>query len=159
MKKFFFDCGTRDQTASIGILALRVMVGLMMLIGHGIPKIAEYSIRKQYFYVPFSDILPSTQMVRQVSLTLCIVAEVLAAILLIIGLTTRPAAFLLGLAMVVAAFGYLGTAPWFLAPPTITDAKELSLMYLIPMITLILTGGGALSLDALVYKESKRRRW
>ena len=42
MKKFFFDCGTRDATASLGILALRVMVGLMMLIGHGIPKIREF---------------------------------------------------------------------------------------------------------------------
>ena len=157
MKKFFFDCGTRDLTASIGILALRVMVGLMMLVGHGIPKIKDYNIRKDFFYVP--DFFPFKILTPPASLTLCIFAEVAASILIIIGLATRPAAFILGLAMVVAAFGYLGTAPWFVKPPTITDAKELTLMYLIPMIALILSGSGLFSLDSLIYKESKRRRW
>ena len=157
MKKFFFDCGTRDGTASLGILALRIMVGLMMLIGHGIPKIMDFASRKQFFYVP--DFLPFSLMPPPVSLMLCILAEVLAATLLIIGLATRPAAFVLGLNMVVAAFGYLGTAPWFVAPPTIIDAKELSIMYIVPMIAIILTGAGAYSLDSLICKEGKRRRW
>jgi putative oxidoreductase len=157
MKKFFFDCGTRDFTASIGIFALRVMVGLMMLVGHGIPKIKDYKVRKDLFYVP--DFFPFNILTPPASLTLCITAEVLGSILIIIGLATRPAAFVLGLAMVVAAFGYLGTAPWFVKPPTITDAKELTLMYLIPMIALILSGSGLFSLDSVVFKESKRRRW
>ena len=30
MKRFLFDCGTRDTTASLGIFALRVMIGLVM---------------------------------------------------------------------------------------------------------------------------------
>ena len=38
MKRFFFDCGTRDTTASLGILALRlpesILVGLKMLTVH-----------------------------------------------------------------------------------------------------------------------------
>lgn len=157
MKKFLFDCGTRDATASLGILALRVMVGLMMLIGHGIPKIKDWSERKDFFYVP--DMFPFSLMPPAFSLAMCIAAEVGAAVLLIIGLATRPAAFFLGFAMVVAAFGFLGTAPWFVKPPTVMDAKELSLMYLIPMIAIILTGAGSFSADALLYKESKRRRW
>jgi hypothetical protein len=32
-------------------------------------------------------------------------------------------------------------------------------MYLIPVIAIILAGGGGYSLDAAIYKESKRRRW
>ena len=32
-------------------------------------------------------------------------------------------------------------------------------MYLIPMISIILSGAGAYSLDALSYKDTKRRRW
>jgi putative oxidoreductase len=157
MKKFFFDCGTRDATASLGLLALRVMVGLMMLIGHGIPKIKDYAARKDFFYVP--DFLPFNLMSPQVSLTACIAAEAVASLLIIIGLATRPAAFLLGITMVVAAFGFLGSAPWFVKPPTVTDAKELSLMYLIPMISIILAGAGSYSLDSLLYRDSKRRRW
>lgn len=155
MKKFFFDCGTRDATASLGFLALRVMVGLMMLIGHGIPKIKNYSARKEFFYVP--DFLPISW--APVSLMACIGAEVFAATLIIIGFATRPAAFALGFGMVVAAFGAMGASPWFLNGPTLVETKELSLMYLIPMIAIILAGAGGYSLDAVIYRETKRRRW
>lgn len=157
MKKFFFDCGTRDATASLGILALRAATGLMMLFGHGIPKIKNYQIRKDAFFVP--DFFPFNFMTPPVSLLLCIVAEVGAAALIIVGLATRPAAFVLGLCMVVAAFGYLGAAPWFLTSPTLVETKELSMLYLIPMVAIILAGSGSYSLDAVVYKEGKRRRW
>jgi putative oxidoreductase len=155
MKKFFFDCGTRDATASLGILVLRVLVGLMMIIGHGLPKIENFAARKEFFYVP--DFLPDR--FASMSLLACIGAEVFAATFVIIGFATRPAAFILGFAMVVAAFGALGAAPWFQSSPTLVDTKELSIMYLIPMISIILSGGGAYSLDALFYKDTKRRRW
>ena len=155
MKKIFFDCGTRDATASLGILALRVMVGLMMLIGHGIPKIRNYAAIKDFFYVP--DFLPVSW--APASLSACIFAEVVASAMIIIGLTTRPAAFVLGFCMVVAAFGKMGATPWFLSGPTLVETKELSLMYLIPMISIILAGAGAYSLDAVIYRDTKRRRW
>jgi putative oxidoreductase len=157
MKKFFFACGTRDTTASLGIFALRVLIGLMMLIGHGLPKLQGYATRKDLFYVP--DIFPLKFMSPQVSLMASIGAELGAAALIILGFATRPAAFVLGFAMVVAAFGFHGTSRWFVSPPTIFDAKELALLYLIPMIAIILAGGGAFSLDAAIYKEGKRRRW
>jgi putative oxidoreductase len=157
MKKFFFDCGTRDATASFGILALRVMIGLMMLLGHGIPKIQGYTERKDLFYVP--DFFPLKFMSPPVSLMMAITAEVGASVLIILGLATRPAAFVLGFAMVVAVFGFHGNAPWFVKPPTVMDAKELGLLYLVPMIAIILSGAGAFSCDALLYRESRRRRW
>jgi putative oxidoreductase len=157
MKKLIFDCGTRDATASLGLLALRVMMGLMMLIGHGIPKIVNYQTRKDLFPVP--DFFPVNLMTPPISLVLCIVAEVGAAALIIIGLATRPAAFVLGLCMVVAGFGYLGAAPWFQTTPTLVETKELSVLYLIAMVSIILAGAGGYSLDAAVLRESKRRRW
>jgi putative oxidoreductase len=156
MKKLIFDCGTRDATASIGLLALRVMMGLMMLIGHGIPKIVNYQTRKDLFPVP--DFLAGL-ITPPISLILCIGAEVGAAALIIIGLATRPAAFVLGLCMVVAGFGYLGAAPWFQTTPTLVETKELSVLYLIAMVSIILAGAGGYSLDAAVLRESKRRRW
>jgi len=157
MKKLLFDCGTRDATASLGILALRLLVGSMMLIGHGIPKIQNFATRKDFFYVP--DFMPFKLMSPSFSLMLCIGAEVGAAALIILGLATRPAAFALGFAMVVAAFGALGSAPWFLSSPTLVETKELSIMYLIPMIAIILAGAGSYSFDSLLHKEDKRRRW
>ena len=157
MKKFLFDCGTRDATASYGILALRVMVGMMMLCGHGIPKIQKYAAIKNVFYVP--DFFPLCYMQPAVSLMACIGAEVAASILIILGLSTRPAAFVLGFSMVVAVFGCQGSAPWFVSPPTVLVAKELGLLYLIPLIAIILTGAGVFSLDAGIYNNNKRRRW
>lgn len=155
MKKFLFDCGTKDAVASLGFLALRVMVGLMMLIGHGIPKIRNYAALKDFFYVP--EFLPVSW--APASLIACIGAEVGAAILIIVGFATRPAAFVLGFCMVVAAFGKLGSTPWFLNSPTLVETKELSLIYLISMIAIILAGAGIYSCDAAIYKETKRRRW
>ena len=157
MKRFFFDCGTRDTTASLGILVLRVLIGLMMLLGHGLPKIQGYSERKDLFYVP--DFFPLSLMSPPVSLMAAIAAEFGAAALIILGLATRPAAFVLGFTMVVAVFGFHGTAPWFVKPPTVMDAKELGLLYLVPMIAIILSGAGAFSFDALLYREGRRRRW
>jgi putative oxidoreductase len=157
MKKFFFDCGTRDATASQGILVLRVFTGLMMLVGHGIPKIHHYVALKNTFYVP--DFFPLKYLSPPLSLMACTGAEVVASILILLGLFTRPAAFLLGFSMVVAVFGAQGSAPWFISPPTVLNAKELGLLYLIPLISLIFSGGGALSLDARLSKNGRRRRW
>lgn len=156
MKKFLFDCGTRDATASLGILALRMMIGAMMLLGHGIPKIRDYDAMLAKFYEP--DFFPLNYMSKSVSLMACIGAEVVAAAFIILGLATRPAAFILGFNMVVAAFAVLANAPWFIGPGA-PMAKEPALLYLIPLIAIIITGAGSWSMDAALYKEGKRRRW
>lgn len=154
MKQFFFACGTRDAVASSGILAMRVMTGLMMLIGHGIPKIQNFSNLKDSFRT--FDFFPLQWMSSTVSLSACIAAEAGAAILITLGLATRPAAFVLGFTMVVAAFAVHGDSVWFLGQG-ITAAKEPAILYIIPMIGLILTGAGSFSLDALLDRERKSR--
>jgi len=155
MRRLFFACGTRDSTASTGILFLRVSVGLMMLLGHGLPKLLQFQELSADFYTP--DFIPLQWMSSTVSLSACIAAELGAAALLVIGLATRPAAFLLGFTMVVAAFAKMASRPWFF-DPAVVGCKELALLYLIPAITLILTGAGAFSLDALIDKERRGSR-
>ncbi len=157
MKKFFFDCGTRDATASFGFFVLRVLIGLMILVGHGIPQFQNYTTRKESFYVP--DIFPLSLLSPSMSLIACISAELIASTLIIIGLATRSAAFVLAFCLVVISFGAQSASPWFLNSAPLSETKELSLMYLIPMLTIILAGAGAYSLDAGLYRESKRRRW
>lgn len=157
MKQFLFDCGTRDATASLGILILRVLIGLMMLVGHGIPKIEGFAALKELSYVP--DFFPLKYMSPQISLIATIAAEVGAATLIILGFATRPAAFVFAFSMVIAVFGYHADDPWFFTMPTLVESKELGLLYLIPMIAIIFSGAGSFSADAALYKESKRRRW
>ncbi|MBN8459988.1 MAG: DoxX family protein [Verrucomicrobia bacterium] len=154
LKRVLFDCGTRDATASAGLFVLRASVGLMMLLGHGSSKLRGFQDMKDGFYVP--DFFPFSLMSPPVSLMLTIGAEVGAAALLVLGLMTRPAAFVLGFAMVVAAFGVHGTHPWVsMGGPS----KEMALLYLFPVLAILLSGAGGLSLDAAIYQEKKRQYW
>ena len=154
MKRLLFDCGTRDANASHGLLLLRVAIGLMMLIGHGIPKLLSFGKLQANWHVP--DFFPFYFMSPQLSLVATLCAEVLASVLLVLGLTTRPAAFLFCFTMVVAAFEVNAASAWFTVPP---NGKELAILYLIPGLVILLAGAGAWSLDAGLYRETKRRRW
>ncbi len=154
LKRTLFDCGTRDATASAGLLVLRVSVGLMMLLGHGLPKLLAFEQKKDGFYVP--DFFPLSLMSPPVSMVMTIGAELLAAGLLVLGLMTRPAAFVMGFAMVVAAFGAHGADPWV---STGGPSKEMALLYLITALVILLSGAGAWSLDSGLYREKKRGYW
>jgi putative oxidoreductase len=152
MKKFFFDCGTRDAVASGGFLVLRVCIGLMMLVGHGWPKIGMFEEKKDGWAVPNLPLL--SLMSPPVSMMMTIFAEVGCAALLVLGLMTRPAAFVFCFAMLVAAFQVHADAPFFMGEGA---SKEPALLYAIPCIALIISGAGRWSADALIYKEKKRR--
>ncbi|MBK1883799.1 DoxX family protein [Luteolibacter pohnpeiensis] len=156
MKRLLFDCGTRDTLASFGLLVLRVSGGLMMLLGHGMGKYHQFDKLKDNWHVP--HFLPFKFMSPPISLMATIGAEVGAAALIVIGLATRPAAFVLGFAMVVAAFEVLHDAPLFLGA-TSPAAKEPALLYLLIAVVIILAGPGKYSLDAAIYQDKKRRRW
>ena len=154
MKRFFFDCGTRDSIASGGLLVLRVGFGLMMLIGHGWGKIAKFEQAKDTW--PKPDLPLLSMMSPPVSMMLTIFAEVGCAGLLVLGLMTRPAAFIFAFTMLVAAFQVNGNAEFFMPIPP-DFSKEPALLYAIPCLALIISGGGRWSADALIYKEKKRR--
>lgn len=154
MKKFWFDCGTRDAVASGGLLVLRVCTGLMMLIGHGWSKIGAFEQAKDGW--PVAGIWPFSMMSPPVSMAATIAAEVGAAAFLVLGLATRPAAFLLGFAMVVGAFQVHALDPFFMPRPP-GASKEIAILYLIPCVALIISGAGGYSVDRMIYKEKKKR--
>ena len=154
MKLFFFDCGTRDPLASAGLFVLRAGFGLMMMFGHGISKLQNYSeMAKAWSVAP--AIWPLNKMSMPMSLMATIGAEVFASALLVLGLMTRPAAFVLGFAMCVAAFQVHALDPFFSKGGA---AKEMAVLYLIPAFVLIITGGGRFSLDAAISSDKRRRR-
>src|SRR5690606_22608116 len=109
MNKFFFDCGTRDLTPSIGTLFLRLATCLMMMLAHGLPKLQNYEAMRAKFQAPSSL---SGFLNGPISLILTIGAEVGASGLLVLGLATRPAAFILCFTMVIAAFDVHAADPF-----------------------------------------------
>jgi putative oxidoreductase len=155
MKLFFFDCGTRDPLASTGVLILRACTGLMMLFGHGLAKWQNFEKLKASWVAP--EIWPLSYMSSPISLVATISAEFFAAALIVLGLATRPAAFVLGFAMCVAAFQVHAHDPW-LTPAGGGKAKEMALLYLVPCFVIIITGAGQWSLDSFVHTERRRRR-
>jgi len=153
MKRFFFDCGTRDPLASAGLLVMRVGYGLMMMFGHGIVKWKGYKDMLEHWTVA-PAIWPLSHMSMPMSLMATIATEVFASALIVLGLMTRPAAFVLGFAMCVAAFQVHANDPFFAKGG---PAKEMAVLYLLPCFVLIITGGGKWSLDA-TFSPDKRRR-
>lgn len=152
MKKFLFDCGTREAVPSAGLLVLRVSIGLMMAIGHGWAKIGKFAEMKDQWTVP--GIWPLSYLSPPVSMIMTIFAELGCGALLVLGLATRPAAFLLGFAMTVAAFQVHGADPFFMAGGA---AKEPAILYLIPCVVLIISGAGGFSIDSALFREKRRK--
>jgi len=155
MKQFLFDCGTRDATASLGILVLRIGTGLMMLFGHGIGKIQGFAQMKDTF--PRPEFFPLKYMSHPVSLMATIGAEVVCAAMIVLGIATRPAAFILGFTMIVVAFYVHAEHPLFSSFKS--ASKEPALLFLVPCIAILLSGAGSYSLDAPLSRESRRRKW
>lgn len=122
----------------LGLLALRVSVGLLMLIGHGLGKMGKLGDDP----VQFADPLGMGVMT---SLVLAVFAEVFCSAALVVGLLTRAAAVPLIVTMLVAAFIVHADDPW--------SRKEFAIMYLIPYVTLLLTGPGKFSLDAKLFRR------
>ena len=142
----------KEISVSIGLLILRLGIGgylithgwgkLQMLIAGGAEKFGD----------PIG--LGST-----VSLALVTTSEFLCALLIILGLATRLAAVPVVISMSVAAFVIHAGDPWtmeaaanafFGGASKTWFSKEPALLYLIPFLSLVFTGGGKFSLDGLI---------
>jgi len=123
-----------STNSDLALLLLRVVLGGSMVWLHGWGKLQNLVAGR----TSFPDILGLGQMP---SLLLAIFAEVICAILVMIGAFTRLAACVIGVTMGVAFF-VVNSAR--LTGPT---NGELSFLYLTGMIVLLLAGGGKYSID------------
>lgn len=135
----------RELGEDVGLLVLRISIGLMMLLGHGLPKLMEFSEKAGSFPDPLG--VGST-----LSLTLAIVGEVGGSILLVLGLGTRVGAVPFLVTMMVAVLVIHGDDPW--------ARKELALLYAVPALALLLAGPGRFSFDRWIAQRAaaKARR-
>lgn len=128
------------KSASLALLILRVGISSLMLT-HGWGKLANYAEMSTQFGDPIG-LGPAT------SLTLTVFAEFFCSIALILGLFTRAALIPLMTTMLVAVIIVHADDPF--------RRQETGLLYLVPYLTLLLTGPGKFSLDNLIYRRFSR---
>jgi putative oxidoreductase len=134
MIKKIFAPGNDSTATSAGLLALRLFFGLVMLLHHGLDKLSRFSSLSPNFPDPLG-------VGHSTSLSLTLFAEVIAAILLTIGLWTRFAALVLAFEMAVAFVGIHKFALSGHMP------GEMAFMYFGAYLTLLFAGPGKFSLD------------
>lgn len=140
--EIFIKKSWREPLNSVGLLLLRVSIGIFIVAFHGWKKLANFSALKDTFQDPIG-------LGSQLSLTLAVGAEVFGGILLIVGLATRIVSIPLLFTMLVAAFVVHSGDPW--------AKQEFALIYAFAFATLIFTGPGRFSLDTILDKRRKKR--
>ncbi|MEQ8324907.1 MAG: DoxX family protein [Vicingaceae bacterium] len=114
-----------------GLFILRVGIGLLM-VSHGWAKL-QYLLGGD---IHFPDPLGLGEIP---SLVLAVFAEFFCSLMLILGIKTRWATIPLIITMIIAAFVVHWSDPW--------GKKELAVLYLIPLISIALSGPGKYSID------------
>ena len=128
---------------SLGLAILRVSIGLMMMFGHGLGKLAGFSENAAQFPDPFG-------VGNQVSYALTVFAEFFCSLALIFGLFTRAVVIPLIVTMLTAALIIHSDDPW--------GKKELAVAYLVPLVTILVCGPGRHSLDRILWWRMSTRR-
>ncbi len=124
--------------SSVGLLILRVGLGVFMAGLHGWGKLTKVANGEMGFADPLG-------IGEAPSLVLAMSAEFACSILLVLGLFTRLACVPLIATMAVAVFIVHGGDPW--------SDKELAYLYLAGYLTLLFAGPGKFSVDALIMKR------
>ena len=121
-----------------GLLLLRLCIGFLMLLGHGSDKLINFSVYVQNFPDPLG--LGST-----FALIMVIFAEFFCSLAIVFGLYTRLAVIPPAIIMLFGVFVIHANDPW--------PEKELALLYLIPYLTILITGPGRYSLDRKMFSS------
>ncbi|MDH3891020.1 MAG: DoxX family protein [candidate division Zixibacteria bacterium] len=132
----------RRAQVDLGLLVLRVGLGLMMAFSHGWGKLIGFAERSESFSDPLG-------VGSALSLGLTVFAEFFCALAILLGLLTRAAAIPLIVTMMVAAFVVHGADPW--------AKKEFAMLYLVPLLTILMAGPGKYSLDHKLFGGSDRQ--
>jgi putative oxidoreductase len=150
----------QQSARAMGLFVLRLGMGGFMLT-HGWPKL-QLLMAREFDKFPDPIGLGSGW-----SLVLVVAAEFFCSLLIVAGLATRLAAVPVVVAMAVAAFVAHAADPWtmgegarlFKAGEAQSWAsKEPALLFLTGFLTLVFTGPGCLSLDALLWSRWRRAK-
>jgi putative oxidoreductase len=144
------DARQRESFASVGLLLIRVFLGLG-LAAHGYEKyFGEHGIAGFAGFLKSLNV-PSPEIAAYMSAS----TELVGGILVAIGLLTRPVAAIMAINMFVAAFtAHKGS--YFITnnPPGMEYALNLGIVFL----ALAFTGPGRISLDYSMFSKRRGRR-
>jgi putative oxidoreductase len=141
MLKKLFAPGNDSALTNFALLVLRVWMGGTLLLNHGLGKLTGFSSMSAGFPDPLG-------IGHSASLALAIFAEVVAAVLIVAGLVTRLAALI---AVVELGVAFLCVHKMALSGD---HSGELAFIYTAGFLALFLAGGGAISLDKVLFKGS-----
>ena len=137
--KFLFSTKNSQTLNDLWLLIYRVSLSAFMLT-HGVPKLNRLiSGEGGNFPDPLG-------VGNELSLILTVFGEVVAPVLVMIGLSTRFAAIPVAFAMGVAAFVVHGSDPF--------ARKEMALLFLLGYLTILVMGSGKYALDTLFEKNN-----
>jgi putative oxidoreductase len=138
MIKKLFAPGNDSALTSLGLLVLRLWLGLAMFFNHGLDKLANFSEHAAKFPDPLG-------IGQAPSLALVTFAETGGAMLLALGLLTRFSALTLVIDLGVAFSMVHKTAL------SGQDSGELAFIYLAGYVALLFAGGGQFSVDKALF--------
>ena len=136
MKKIL-STGYTDTAFNIAALSLRAGFGLLIFINHGISKLNKFSELQHTFFDPLN-------IGHRWSLLLVLFAEIICSLLLVLGLFSRLAAFVLVIDTAVAVFMFHKGQP--------VAQYELAIVFLVAFFASLLIGPGKYSVDAMTGK-------
>ncbi len=143
--KTLFKTASTDK--SYGPLALRIPVGIIFM-AHGVQKLFGWfggpGLDGAAGWMESIGLSPGLLMAL-----LAGSAEFFGGLALILGLLTRPAAALLSVTMLVAIFSVHIQNGFFMS----ANGYEFALALLAASVSLLLSGGGKLSVDNMLYKK------
>jgi putative oxidoreductase len=123
-----------ETVFNTGTFILRASLGLLMCINHGFGKVTNFNELSQTFFDPF-------HIGHRWSLMLSIFAELFCSMLLVLGLFSRIAAFILVINMAVAVFMVNRHFP--------LKQSEESILFFAGFLMLLLVGPGKYSVDGM----------
>tara|TARA_B100001741_G_scaffold301998_1_gene290710 strand:+ start:749 stop:1192 length:444 start_codon:yes stop_codon:yes gene_type:complete len=131
-----------DLYLSYSLLILRVIASVMMIINHGWNKILAGQEKWNRLGTALTDFIGIDFMSVFFGF-MAAFSESIGMVMVIFGIFTRPAAFLLLFTMFVASMNHLVDG----------EFPELAIMYLIVMLVLLISGPGKFSLDYKFFSQ------
>ena len=132
----------KDLYVSYSLLILRVLASVMMIINHGWNKILAGQEKWNRLGTALTDFIGIDFMSVFFGF-MAAFSESIGMVMVIFGIFTRPAAFLLLFTMFVASMNHLVDG----------EFPELAIMYLIVMLVLLISGPGKFSLDYKFFSQ------
>jgi putative oxidoreductase len=125
--------GSGSRGTDIGLLLLRVISGLSLFIKHGVEKLTNHAHMASHFPDP-------VHIGRHPSFLVAMFSDAICSLLVVLGLGTRVAAFII--------FMNLGVALYFVHHLAFrTEHVEMMVAYMAGFVALVFTGAGRFSLD------------